>query len=141
MHFDQALNLLWVLLGFLALAGTGTAALRRAPSQRRGSAWLHIVGVALVVVALFPYFSATDDVLRVEHFSQHEHADHPGKKSTNDSLMRLYQAMDTPLVCSTFGVYLTFLFAWFVVIPSLVSIERAVPFRAGRSPPSALALA
>lgn len=136
MHFDQALNLLWVLLGFLALAGTAAAVLRRAPSRRRSPAWLHIVGVALVVIALFPYFSATDDVLRVEHFnSQHEHADHPGKKSANDSLMRLYQAMDTPLVCSTFAVLLTFLFAWFIVVPSLLSIERAVPFRAGRSPP------
>ncbi len=138
MHFDAALNLVWMLLGLLALIGTIRAALRRHPSETSAPAWLHIVRVALIVAALFPYISATDDVLRIEDFnSQHGHQ-HPSKESRNHNLMRLYETMDTPLVCPTCEVSLTFFFISLVFTPLVTALERIAPLRAGRSPPTLL---
>jgi hypothetical protein len=97
--------------------------------------WLHIIGVALVVAALFPYISATDDVVRVEQLSgQHGHP-YSGKRGPNDDLIRLYQTLDTPLVCSTCQVSLTLLFILLVVALVTRRIDRCAPFESGRSPP------
>ena len=136
MPFETALNLVWLLLGLLALACTAHAAFRRSPEKRGAPAWLHIVGVALIVAALFPYISATDDIVRIEHFSsQHDpHRSHD-KQSKTDDLIRLYEAMDTPLACPVSQVVLIFFFVSLVLAPLVRLIERIAPFEAGRSPP------
>ena len=125
----------WLLLGVLALACTAHAAFRRRPEERRAPAWLHIVGVGLIVAALFPYISATDDVLRIEHFSSQHNRSHHGKQSKTDDLIRLYEVMDTPLVCPVSEVALIFFFVSLVFAPFAKLIERIAPFEAGRSPP------
>ena len=137
MHFETALNVAWLLLGFLALACTAHAAFSRKREQRRAPAWLHIVGVGLIVAALFPYISATDDILRIEHFSSQHDSHHSGKQTKTDDLIRLYEVMDTPLVCSVSEVALIFFFVSLVFAPLLRRIERIAPFQAGRSPPLA----
>ena len=130
-HFEAALNGVWLVLGVCALASTIRAAFR----HRGGSAWLHVVGVGLIVAALFPYISATDDVLRIENLtSQHDHR-YPAKHSRIDDLMRLYETMDTPLVCRTTQVAVTLLFVTLIFTPVLRAIERIAPLQAGRSPP------
>ena len=131
MHFDATLNLIWVLLGLLALAST----VRASRGHTRQCRWLHIVGVALIVAALFPYISATDDVLSIEHFKAQHDSTHPGKKTQNDSLMRLYETMDTPLVCPVCELAVVLLFISVVFSPVIRLIERIAPFQAGRSPP------
>ncbi len=135
MQFETALNVAWLLLGLLALACTAHAAFRRDREQRRASAWLHIVGVGLIVAALFPYISATDDVLRIEHFSSQHDPHRPAKQSKIDDLIRLYEVMDTPLACPISQVALIFFFVWLVFAPLAKGIERIAPFEAGRSPP------
>jgi hypothetical protein len=143
-HIEAALNLLWVSLGLAALAITVRCALkrRRAPAAsdaRTGSsAWLHIVGVSLIVLALFPYISATDDVLRIEQFNaqtSHRHTNNPGKHDRTNNLIRLYETMDAPLVCSVRGISLALLFIALVVLPAPRVIDRIQPQQAGRSPP------
>ena len=115
-HFEAALNVVWFVLGVIALASTIRAAFHPSAVESRTPAWLHVVGVALIVAALFPYISATDDVLRIEHFnSQQNH--HSSKQSQNDDLMRLYEAMDSPLVCRVSEVALTFFFISLVFTP------------------------
>ena len=139
MHFDTALNLVWLALGILALANTIRLAVVPASSDRKGPAWLHVVGVALIIAALFPYISATDDVLRINNFNSQQSHQHPGKQSRTDNLIRLYEAMDTPLVSHVCQVALTLLFAWLVFTPSISVFERIAPLRAGRSPPHIVA--
>jgi hypothetical protein len=138
-HFDTTLNLAWVLLGFLALA----SAVRSEFFGRvrsRGSKWLHVVGVALIVVALFPYISATDDILRIEHLNselEHGHGNtNSNSQKQNDDLLRLYETMDSPLFADVCRLVFTFCFFAFVVIFTLVTLSRNVPYRAGRSPPA-----
>ena len=132
MHFDATLNLIWVLLGLLALAST----VRASRGHTRQCRWLHIVGVALIVAALFPYISATDDVLSIEHFKAQHDSTHPGKNTQNDSLMRLYETMDTPLVCPVSDMALVLFFISIVFAPAIRLIERITPLHTGRSPPS-----
>lgn len=125
----------WLLLGLVALAFTAHAAFRRKPEEKRAPAWLHIVGVGLIVAALFPYISATDDVVRIEHFSSQHNPRHPQKQTKTDDLIRLYEAMDTPLACPVAEVCLILFFVSLVLAPLARLIERIAPFEAGRSPP------
>jgi hypothetical protein len=134
-HFDTALNLVWLFLGVVALGSTIRAAIRARNS--RSSAYLHIIGVALIVAALFPYISATDDLVRSESLSTQQDRDHSssGKKTPNDNLIRLYETLDTPLACSTCILTLTFFPVWLILAPILKRDRRVAPACAGRSPP------
>jgi hypothetical protein len=134
-HFDTTLNLAWLLLGVLALAGTVRVASRQRSAVTRKARWLHTVGVALIIAALFPYISATDDVVRIQHFKAQHETRQPGKHSSNDGLMRLYEIMDSPLVCRVCEVALVFFFISIVFSPVIRLIERIAPRYTGRSPP------
>ncbi|HTU44987.1 MAG TPA: hypothetical protein VMF91_07990 [Bryobacteraceae bacterium] len=135
MHFETALNVAWLLLGLVALACTAHAAFRQKREQGRAPAWLHIVGVGLIVAALFPYISATDDILRIEHFSAQQDSHRQRNQTKIDDLIRLYEVMDSPLACRVSQVTLTFFFFSLVFAPFATLIERIAPFEAGRSPP------
>lgn len=143
MHFDTALNLLWLTLSVLALLGTVRAHRLKAGIARSGPERLQGCGVALITAALFPYISATDDVLRIQHMgvlcahSQAEQSDSPSpaKKSTNDGLIRLYEAMDTPVMGTVRNVTFTPLFVAFTVAPVRIVPGRTVSCQGGRSPP------
>ena len=135
MQFETALNVVWLVLGVLALALTAHAALRRPPERRRRRAWLHVVGVGLIVAALFPYISATDDVVRIEHFSSQHDSHHSGKHSKTDELIRLYEAVETAWVSPVSELALIFFFVGLVFAPVVRLIERIAPSEAGRSPP------
>lgn len=146
MHFDTALNLVWLLLGLFASGSIFHAIFYRKDEEIRRSKRLHAVGLGLIVVALFPYISATDDVLRIQHFRSQsdvtlqqnkEHSSTPSKgNSQTDDLMRLYEVMDTPLICRVCEISLTFVFIAFTFSPAIRLIDRPAPGCAGRSPPS-----
>lgn len=137
MQFETVLNVAWLLAGALALAFTAHAAFRRAPREHSAPAWLHIVGVGLIIAALFPYISATDDLVRIEHFSSQHESHHSGKQNKTDDLIRLYEVMDTPWICPVTEIALIFFFVSLVFTPLATLIERIAPFEAGRSPPVA----
>lgn len=138
-HFETALNVIWVVLGIIALANTARAALSRKSRLKNSPAWLRIVGVALIVASLFPYISATDDALRAEHFAAQHERGHAGKHSRIDNLMRLYEAMDNPLLSEARKIVLIFFFVSLVFTPALEPVTRMVPQHAGRSPPCPVA--
>ena len=123
----------------MALIGTFRICLRSEKESAK-SRWLLLVGVALIVAALFPYVSATDDVLRIDRFSG-QHTQHDGTKRHNkaDDLERLFETLDTPLVCRIAGVCLIFIFVAFVTVHFESRIDRSTPRTAGRSPPTFLA--
>ena len=136
MHFDTALNVVWVVLGVIALAETIRASIRQRRT-RRSSASLHIVGVALIVAALFPYISATDDLVCGEDLAARQHQSHSSssKKNPNQNLIRLYETLDTPLACATCSLTVTFFAVWLVLAPVFATDHRIAPACAGRSPP------
>lgn len=136
MQFESALNLAWLLLGVVAFARTASATFSRRHLDTRKARWLHIIGVGLIVAALFPYISATDDVLRIEHFKAQHNPTHQSKQSQNDDLMRLYEAIDTATVCRIPEIAFVFLFVSIVFIRAERLVERVAPLYAGRSPPS-----
>ena len=139
MQFDTALNVVWLVLGLIALAATARATLCGPARPHGSSAWLHIVGVALIVASLFPYISATDDALRAEHFAAQHQSGHAGKHSRIDNLMRLYEAMDHPVLQEARAIILVFFFVPLTFAPAVHVVTRMAPSHAGRSPPSLFA--
>ena len=131
MHFDTALNVAWLLFGAMALVTTLAVSRRASFSSKR----LHLIGVAAIVVALFPYISATDDVLRIEHFNAQQTHENDGKRTTGDDLLRLYETLDSPLLCGFCRIALTLIFLSLLAPPIHNLIRRSVPLQAGRSPP------
>ena len=136
-QFDTALNLIWLVLGVLALTSTLRSCRGRAKSAVHPPAWLHVCGVALIVAALFPYISATDDVLRMEHMNaEHAPVHHrSGKRVPSDGLIRLYETMDTPVIGTVHSISLVLCFLSLVVSPVLQGVDRSMPLQSGRSPP------
>jgi hypothetical protein len=137
LQFDSTLNLAWALLGTMALLRTlcGTRRLERNSSRRRQL--FEAVGVASIVIALFPFISATDDVLRIQQYtSQDQQHQSPG--GHHNDLLRLFETADHSIVirCSQVGLTLVFL-ALIAVLPCSSAI-RIAPLIAGRSPPSFL---
>ena len=140
MHFDTALNLVWVVLGIVALASTIRAALIR--NRHPSAVWLHVIGVALIVAALFPYISATDDLVRTENLTSthRQHQSSSGKKTPNDNLIRLFETLDTPLACATCAIAITFFAVWVVFVPIAGWHRNTVSECVGRSPPLFIAI-
>ena len=97
--------------------------------------WLHLIGVAAIVVALFPYISATDDVLRIERFGTQQTHETGSKHKASDDLLRLYETLDSPLLCGCCRVALTLIFLSLLAAPVQRMIRRSIPLEAGRSPP------
>jgi hypothetical protein len=130
-HFDTALNSIWFAMGILACAGAIRA-------TRRYSGF-RVAGIVLVVAALlFPYISATDDVVRIEHLRGQSSHSSSSQRGPTDDLIRLYQTMDTPLVCAILRVSLTLFFVLLVGTSVVRRIDRSAPFESGRSPPQFL---
>ena len=140
MSFDTALNALWVVLGAIALVWTLSAHYRSAPNTSAGATSLHVIRLALVLAALFPYVSATDDVLRIQTLDQQHDQGHPAKQTQNQSLIRLYETMDTPLVCRVQEITFVLFFVTLVTAPILKWSSRSEPAESGRSPPLLVSL-
>ncbi len=61
---------------------------------------------------------------------------HQGKRAANDSLMRLYEAMDTPLVAVVKQIAPSLVFVSLVIAPVQTRVDREPPLFTGRSPPT-----
>lgn len=131
--------MVWALLGAIALAAVFVADAREHCLRPFRSRVLHIIGTALVVTALFPYISATDDVVQIEHANadagQHDKQS-SGQHHQGNDLWRLYDASDHSVVASCAFIAPSFTFVSIVVTPVVSITETSVPQPAGRSPPS-----
>lgn len=139
MPLDTTLNIAWIFLGLIAL-GTLTFIeyLNWGIRSFRARLW-HFVLVGLVLIALFPYISATDDTLQVNRLNsklshQHEHPQRTVHEQGID-LLRLYETLDHSLVSQIWTVSVTFVLFSFVIRPRFQTLARSIPYRAGRSPP------
>lgn len=127
---DLTLNLAWLSLGVLALGATFGVSSRKSGSKR----W-QLAGIVLVLAALFPIISATDDVVRVEHYTSEHGGHHSRRSTTSDELIRLYEAMDAPLAVQASRIEVILLFIAFVTVVRTAVLTRVAPFAFGRSPP------
>jgi hypothetical protein len=137
LHFDVTLNVVWLLLGLLAM---GLAAqLFSGPGRQRSfaSRCFHFLRIALVIVALFPFISASDDVLRMQHYTSKPDTQSQGtqEQGKHRGLIALYEAMDSPLLTGSVEVAVTLLPAWTLEFLFSELTGRCAPMRAGRSPP------
>jgi hypothetical protein len=135
LEFDGTLNLAWALLGTLALVRTLCASRRAARQSSRHRQLFEAVGVASIIIALFPFISATDDVLRTKQFtSQHEKQQNPTER--HNDLFRLFETADHSLVTRCSLVGLTLVFLEVVVVEPCSRGTRSAPLISGRSPPA-----
>jgi hypothetical protein len=139
--FDSILNVLWMLLGLLAVAMTMRFTMAKGSRTARRRVWQSCAVVALIAATLFPVVSATDDVLRIQHL-QRLHVTgsntdrRPAQKSSSDSLIRLFESMDMPLMAVVAKLLFTLLFVCFLKTLLQNGIDRENPSASGRSPPS-----
>ena len=136
MTFDAALNALWVLLGAVALVWILRARYRSGPQKSVGATSLNLVRLTLVLAALFPYVSATDDVLTIQTVDQQHDHSHPARQSQKQNLIRLYETMDTPLVCRVQEIAFVLFFVALVITQVAKWSSRSEPAESGRSPPA-----
>jgi hypothetical protein len=141
--FETILNCAWLLLGFTALA------FMLGRSRKGRSPVLCCVGVGLIIAALFPIISASDDVIRIQHLervhgssnrnAQNQSSNTNGHKRTNDTLIRLYEAMESPLAVTPVRISFVLFFA-FLTVPLCAAYARQCTIaQSGRSPPARVA--
>ena len=134
MPFDVALNLAWLGLGSLILALT-IGASRYLKGRNSVPYWLRIAGAVAIAGALFPFVSATDDLVRMEAIaSPTEHQD-TRNTGSNNSLLHLYQATEAFLTSGAIRIPYT---PVFFAIPRSIAPQSLGYVRlhiAGRSPP------
>jgi hypothetical protein len=133
LQFDAILNLAWAVLGALALLRTFCASRRVARQSSRRRQLFEAVGIASIIIALFPFISATDDVLRVEQYAA-QHQQSPG--GHHSDLIRLFETADHSLVTGCSQIGLTLVFLELVLVLPYSCASRVTPLSAGRSPPS-----
>ena len=134
MHFDAALNLVWLCLGIAMLALTVYTSTRAARDERRAP-WLRLAGAIVIAGTLFPCVSATDDIVWMDRGAQRsEH-----QSSRGDStrlLLNFHQASDASLPVGTIRVGCTFVFLAFLLVPVFQLVVRHRTGETGRSPPA-----
>ena len=133
MHFETALNCAWLLLGTAAIAGTVRAARHGTAGNKRFSACLQLIGIIAVVLALFPYISASDDVLRIA--SSVPQSSESGSRDTAKDTLRLYETVDSAIVSHGCSFAVTLAFVCVVAAFTVHVQTRTVPLALGRSPP------
>ncbi len=134
MPLESTLNAAWVFLSLIAVGTAFAAAYLRSGALR--SKRFQVLCVVLIVAALFPYISSTDDALRMQYLRGHEHQTNPTDNRNHDNLMRLYEAMDAPVVAEPVAIVMVLFLITLVSVSALQPMDRAVPQLSGRSPPS-----
>lgn len=141
MHFDAALNVVWLVLGMGAFA-LALRASCRLQSGRKALPLAQFAGVIALAGTLFPYVSATDDLICIEAVSSlTEHAAEHGSgcsRATTSGLLNLLQAQDSFVVGRAVGPSAALIVVGVVDLPVFRSFSRQRAATAGRSPPANL---
>jgi hypothetical protein len=134
--FDLTLNLVWALLGAIALL-IARADLKNRAASSFASRLFHFIRTALVVAALFPYISATDDMLQIEHVSAElgDHEKRPDHHSNGHDLWRVFDSNESSVASSSFRLVIAFASVGIVIATVVRSLDSFSPTGSGRSPP------
>src|ERR1022692_2849532 len=101
------------------------------------------VVAGIIFTTLFPVISASDDVIRIQHLDG-SHGSQRGRetdshRSTNDNLIRLFEAMESPLAATPVRILFTLIFAFLTVRLCNSYARQCTIAQSGRSPPLFLA--
>ncbi len=141
MSFYTVLNLGWGAAGvtaLLALAVSSRSHLFAGRSLRR---FLPLGSVFLVVIALFPYISASDDHIRFEYLQSNTetntNAGEDGKSKSRSALqlLRLIESLDNLRITSGVELSLFLFFIEFVTLLTIVARRRYRLCPISRAPP------
>lgn len=142
MQFENALNLVWVLVGVAALGAFCVAELRRSTVSLR-SRCRRGVAVLVATVALFPCISASDDLVCLkllnfgassgpESFRKLSQISNPG---ANQSLALQLESLEHSKVSSSGFVPFRLSKVAGVGLHVIRCCDRPMPSRSGRAPP------
>ena len=138
MHFDAALNLVWLAIGIGAFA-SALHAPRRPFLLCRTLSPSQLAGVIVLLGTLFPYVSATDDLVWLEAVnSAAEHSTEHGSgrsQGTLANLLAFAQAQDSAPASRAFRISPAFVEVGIATLPVFRSLARDSAVSVGRSPP------
>ena|SRR6266851_1168853 len=147
-YVDTMLNLAWAVV-CLATFGWFIGFERRRIAGTRRALTYRTLAISLALISLFPCVSASDDSVRMQFFSpgaaptdsNHQHqtpASSQTDKKTLGTLVRLLEVLDSVQI--TVSLVLSVILCLFALalIETHRSLDRFLPTRGGRAPPSAL---
>ena len=123
MVLTTTLNVVWLLIAVAAL--TAFALTER--NQCAGSRLRRFVAIILLVLSLFPFVSASDDLLGL---TCNRNSD-----KVSQQLVQLLETLHNVQVCSAFAFVLTLFCVGWVFTAGAVSLFCPAPRFAGRAPP------
>jgi hypothetical protein len=141
-----SLNLIWLLLVAGALAAVAWAEQRRSFSRKKGTA-RRVGCVLLVAISLFPFVSASDDLIAVAYLHSTlqtrngwGHSAPEGSKDTTHTayLARQLQSLENLQVAAFFKLFFSLCYFGLVFLALTVSHARHLPSQSSRAPPSTL---
>jgi hypothetical protein len=135
--FDLTLNLVWALLGAAALLAVFRTDLKHRVGSPFASRLFHFIRTGLVVAALFPYISATDDMLQIAQVRAElgDHEKRSGHHSNGHDRWRVFDSNESSVATSSFRLVIAFASVGIVIATVAHSFDSFSPTGSGRSPP------
>lgn len=140
---ETALNLIWLTLSVLLVAGIVCRDIRR-KDESLASRLRHCLAILVVGLALFPSVSVSDDEISfwfLQHPASRGSMGIPveeSKEKATQQLARFLDIIENYSVTALWSFALILLFLTFVTTKALLTTERTRLCRAGRSPPATL---
>jgi hypothetical protein len=144
MTLDTALNLVWLLIGAVALGCLAFLERRRYRHSTRRARWVRLLAVLILTVALFPTVSSSDDLFSFSLLNSHL-GKHGGPGTTPENpkekagllLLRVLETLDHYQVSNIYTLSLAL--SCFALVFALRREVATCPVvsRPGRAPPLA----
>lgn len=145
-YADTMLNLAWAFLCLSAFACFIRFERRRALGGRQALIYRGLA-LSLALVSLFPCVSASDDAIRLQYLGagasapdSHRQTPLPGgpqsDKKALGTLVRLLEALDSVQIAVSLVLSLILCLFALALIETHKSLDRFLPIRAGRAPPT-----
>jgi hypothetical protein len=143
---DAMLNLAWAILCLAAFAWFIRFEQRRALDGRRALVYRGLA-LSLALVSLFPCVSASDDAVWLQFLGAgsdapdtHRQTPLPGSKQTDKkalgTLVRLLEALESVQIAVSLVLSLILCLFALALVESHKSLDRFLPTRGGRAPPT-----
>jgi hypothetical protein len=143
LNLDTALNLIWLTLSVLLVGGIVWRDIRR-KDETRPARLRNCLAIFVVGLTLFPSVSVSDDEISFWFLSHPASRGSMGipveetKEKATQQLARFLDVIETYHVTALWSFTLTLLLLAFVAAQAVLTTERTLLCRAGRSPPANL---
>ena len=133
-HLTTALNLLWGLLAGIAFSVYARNEAGHGSRSRRG-AWRRFSAVAIIVLALFPCISASDDILGFAALTPSGQQNSSVEDRVSLQLASLLQSLEQIQIAEVFSLVLALSFFGLVTLSWYELRVCRLPALPGRAPP------